>query len=87
MSKSLALQWTKGVSGEAKDQLELAVRHSTVALGRFKKMLEEKLVGLESQETKSDAYENPSWAYFQADLNGSKRAYKEMIALLSFLET
>lgn len=82
----LAVDWTKHLKDpEARKALEDSIRHSTVALGRLKAVIKEKIAVLHRAETSSEDYNNPGWAYRQADRNGRKAALKDLNDLLSFL--
>lgn len=85
MSK-LATVWLQTAkTPEEKENLEQGIRHSTLALGRLQEIILNKLDDITSAECKSVAYDKPAWAYYQADLNGQKKAYRELLDLVSFI--
>lgn len=82
----LAMAWLVGATTpEEKESLEAGIRHSTLALGKLEEIIVSKLSDITSRECKTESYDKPSWAYYQADMNGQKKAYRELIDLLSFL--
>jgi len=85
---TLSIEWTKHLQNDtaAKEQLELAVRNSTVAINRLLEILEEKKKNLDKSETSIFEYENPSWGYKQAHVNGKKASLDEIITLLQFIK-
>lgn len=85
--RSLATVWTKHLKDpQKKRDFEQAVRHSTLALGRFKQILQDELDSLENVSTSLDEFDSPSWAFKQAYRNGEKARIKKTLELLSFLE-
>jgi len=85
--RAIATKWTKHLKDtQKKKDFEQALRHDTLVLGRLLELLREDLQSLENKETSSEAYECPSWAYKQADLNGAKRELKKIISLIDFIE-
>lgn len=47
------------------------------------KLLEEEIDGIRLQSVKSSSYDNPNWAYKQADAIGYERGLRKLISLLS----
>jgi len=84
---TLSVEWTEHLQNDktAKDQLELAVRNSTVALVRLLEILEKKKASLERVEANTTQYEHPSWSHKQAHLNGKRASLDEIITLLQFI--
>ena len=70
-----------------KDPKELEYLHTVFSNGFFRDALEKMFMKLlaeeERKETSVKQYEDPSWAYSQADRNGYKRALRKMSSLLS----
>ncbi|AFE86216.1 hypothetical protein [Salinivibrio phage CW02] len=58
------------------------IRGSFVASYAYHKklleVLEDKLASVENESLSKDLYENPNWAFRQADIAGYKRAIKEI---------
>lgn len=50
----------------------------------FKDLLDNRIKALEKEVYNKKNYENPSWAYFQADINGQLRQLTELSSLLQF---
>lgn len=65
------------LKGDLEDLLRNTFIRSTLLKVINRMMAEE-----ERMETTLAAYDNPSWAYKQADLNGARRAYTKMQGLL-----
>lgn len=86
MSKKLATDWTKHLSDpEAKANFEMLVRNSVQVLSRLRDMIEEKQNNLLTAESRTSDYDNPSWAYKQADRNGRFASLKEVDQYFAFL--
>lgn len=76
--------WTKGMkrgSQEAKD-IEGAFKASAFLRNRMKEMLQAMLDEEISSKTSDNTYDNPNWAYKQADSVGYARAIRRMMATL-----
>lgn len=85
--RAIATKWTEHIKDpEKKKEFEKLLRHSNLSLGRLKEIAEDLLASLNRIEVKSEVYDNPNWAYKQADTNGMRRAYANIIQLLSFLD-
>lgn len=81
--KKLSLVWTKHLkTDEERREFEKTVRHDTLVLGRLEEIIQEKLSGLENREVSLDDYNNPSWAYKQAHMNGIRKGLTEILDLL-----
>lgn len=70
-----------------KDPKELEYLHAIFSNPFFQealgKMVENLLAEESRKETSVSQYDNPSWAYAQADRNGAKRAYRKLTSLLT----
>jgi hypothetical protein len=84
--KPLATLWTAGVKDEAKANLEQAIRHSTVALGRLYEILEQKENTLISQLT-GDSRFDKAWASETAHMLGRLQEIRAQRELLTFIRT
>lgn len=78
----LSLDWTKGMSETEKIEFIGVLSKSVWLTRRIRELLQERLDFLERKENTDRAYENPSWPYYQADINGSKREVKYLLSLL-----
>lgn len=79
--KKLDLRWCKNLKdpGEAK-AFERFVQGSWPVLDRLKEIIEE--MDVSDAPSKKQDYNNPSWAYRQADHNGYARALKSIKDLI-----
>lgn len=85
--KGLSLEWTKHLkTPEEKKQLEESIRHDTYVLGRLLEIIEDKIKDLDQGEISLASYDNPSWAYKQAHMNGTRQGLTTVKNLLSFLD-
>jgi hypothetical protein len=85
--KRIPLDWIKHLADDAeRKEFEAYIRNSGAVLRRFRQLIEDKERTLLAEETTPGDYDNPSWAYKQADRNGAKRALKQLKQLLEFLE-
>lgn len=82
-------RWKRGTgnSDEAWQERKQLVNKSRPILDILKDILEYELKCLESKKLSEQEYDKPSWAYYQADLNGSKRVYQKILDLVSIKET
>lgn len=81
---NLNLRWTKGLSKDRKENVEKLVRNSHIVLSRLKEIIDEDLRDL-NKYTETD-YDNPSWGFKQAHINGKQEYARQMLSLLNFLE-
>ena len=77
---SLASKWFAGVRPEDKAKHEETIRNSRYTLDILQKIVEDSL-RVETTPKRSD-FDNPNWAYAQADRNGAIRAYNSILALI-----
>lgn len=75
-------EWTKGLEEKDKENFLQALLHDTLVLGRLKTILNEYIEDLETRRNSHTSYENPNWAYIQADATGCIRTYKKIRDLL-----
>lgn len=78
-----SVAWFKDITDpQIRQHIEELLQNET-----FKEVFLKIIDELEAQEEriiyKLTTYDSPSWAYKQADLNGAKRAYRTMRALIS----
>lgn len=75
------IEWLKQLPDKKlQEDIENLLRNTFVRetfLGIIMRMQEEE----ERIETSLKSYDNPSWAYKQADLNGARRAYNKIRSL------
>ena len=84
-SNKIPLEWLKTAKGKDAEQLEITLRNATIALGEVRRILKERLRDLETKEMSESEYENPSWAYKQAHINGGKSELTRLIKLTDFI--
>jgi hypothetical protein len=83
--KRLAVDWTKHLPEEQKEEFEKSVRNSFHVLDRLFQIVEEKIAEVHDKESKEADYSSNSWAYLQAHRNGKIEGLKKVKDLLSFL--
>lgn len=85
--KAIATLWIEHIKDKEKQkEFEKLLRNSGISLGRLKDIIQDRLDALERAEVKAEIYDSPNWAYKQADTNGTRRAYMNILQLLSFLD-
>lgn len=78
----MKLNWTKGLSGDAKKDVVQEYASSGNLRARLEVLIREKQVTAQKTIIGKDAYDSPNWAYKQADHVGYLRAMEEIISLL-----
>lgn len=86
-SKSLSLEWTKGLEGKDKTDMQETIRHSTIVLTQLIRVIDDKLDSIDRVEVDIHTYEDPAYAYKQAHINGKRASLEEIRRLLDFLES
>lgn len=74
--------WTQVTDKQEEQDIRASFAGSLVLRKRLIKILEGKIEAYENASMSKDGYDCPNWAYKQADLQGYKRALKEVISLL-----
>lgn len=74
--------WTHGLDSEAEKDLRGNYVASLATRKRLKKLIEDKANSSLNASRSESAYENPNWAYLQADARGYERALNEIISLI-----
>ncbi|HET8689238.1 MAG TPA: hypothetical protein VFM18_21715 [Methanosarcina sp.] len=74
--------WTKGLTGQDKEEMQSLFHSSARLRSRIKLMIEEKINASRTKSVSEDAYDTPNWALKQADAIGYERALKEIISLM-----
>lgn len=73
---------TKGLN----EQEQMEIRQEFIASAHLRKrlitLMNERIDSARTKCISSSSYENPSWAYLQADNVGYERALKEVISIL-----
>ena len=74
---------TSGLDEQQKDEMEREFGASARLRERLIYILEGKMETNKKEVRSKENYQNPSWAYLQADGIGYERAISELISLLS----
>lgn len=83
--KPISAYWLDQDKGEDRTKTEEIVRHNIFLLSRLQSILLRQLSNIENEEQSKGVYDNPSWAFKQAHLNGMRQSYKEILKLTDFL--
>ncbi len=75
--------WTQGLDADQKKDVVADFKGSLVTRKRLSDMLQAKLANSVKGSHSKDGYDNPNWAYLQADARGYERALSEVISLIS----
>ena len=78
----MKVSWTKGVDKELQVDIRQNYKESLVLRRRLQVLLDEKIALSQKASRAKDSYENPNWAYLQADARGYERALSEIISLI-----
>lgn len=78
----MKLNWTKGLSGDAKKDVLQEYASSGNLRMRLEVLIREKQSSAQKAIIGKDSYESPNWAYKQADHIGYLRALEEIVSLL-----
>lgn len=73
---------TKGLTPERAAEVEGNFKAAALLRERLAVLLEEKAASSRSSVRSKETYENPNWAYLQADARGYERALLEVASLL-----
>ena len=75
--------WFKDLDEQSIIDLKQAYKESLLVRKSLSKLLEEKKRLSHAKSFSSTSYDNPNWAYLQADARGYERALNEIIELIS----
>lgn len=75
----MKLNWFSHLPKDQQEDFKKQIRSATDVLERLAQILQEK----QTEVVLSTDYDNPSWAYKQADRNGYDRALTEVINLIN----
>jgi archaellum component FlaC len=79
----MKLNWINHLPKDQQEGFKKQINSSRDVLERLQQILEDK----RTEVVLSTDYDNPSWAYKQADRNGYDRALTEVINLVNMKET
>jgi hypothetical protein len=74
---------TKGLTPEQTIEFRKDFVGSVILRKRLQDVLQSKADASNNASLSKDGYQNPNWAYLQADARGYERALKEVISLIS----
>jgi hypothetical protein len=75
--------WCSGLEPDAKKQMKDYFNSSPILRERLAYIINSKIKSRNSSSIALEEFDNPSWAYKQADKNGYERALLEIIELIS----
>jgi hypothetical protein len=75
--------WFSGLEPDAKKQMEDYFNSSPLLRERLAYIITNKIKSRNTKSMSLEEFDNPSWAYKQADKNGYERALLEIIELIS----
>lgn len=78
----MKVSWTKGVDKELAVDIRQNFKESLIMRKRLITLLDEKIAASQKTSRSKAEYENPNWAYLQADARGYERALVEIISLI-----
>lgn len=80
-----SLEWTSHIKDPVKKkEFEDLLFNSTTILNRLSDVLRSKGLSLARVEGNMEEYDNPSWAFKQAHVNGRKQELKTVLQLITF---
>lgn len=86
-SSSISTKWLQDLKDpKAREDFERVLRNDSVVLSKLKKIIEEFIVDVETNEMSLDDFDSPSWALKQASRLGEKRGLKKIRDLLTFID-
>lgn len=74
--------WVQGVGKELTVDITQNFKESLVMRRRLCQLIDKKLQDSWVGSASSTSYDNPNWAYLQADARGYERAMREIISLI-----
>lgn len=75
--------WVNGLDAEKKVEMKKEFNSSSLLRERLSALLTDKKRSNRKKNTLETAYDNPNWAFLQADSVGYERALEEVISLIS----
>lgn len=77
----MKLDWTKGLEEDHAKEIVHDFKGAPILRRRIRQILEERIEETRKTVISKVLYENPNWAYRQADLAGFERCLREIISL------
>jgi hypothetical protein len=81
--KQISLSLTRGLAQEDSAALLEAFNNNEFLLDNVKRTLKEKSAENKTKQISHALFDNPSWPYYQAHMNGYQKAIEEIIELLT----
>jgi len=78
----MKLNWTKGLEGQAKEDMEKSIASSAIALNRLEELIKEFDKTADNLLLSTSTLKETNWAYAQAVIVGERNAYKKILQLL-----
>ncbi len=79
----MKIRWKQGLEPQQQLDLESFYKDSKVIRGRLTAMLRDIIEEKRAASVASATYDNPNWAYLQADRVGYERAIRDVIELIN----
>lgn len=73
---------TRGLQGSELEAFERSYQNAHTVLDRISEVLQKEMTSLIKEEDAPERFENPNWAYYQAYMNGQRKAVRDLINLL-----
>lgn len=73
-------RWLDGLDAQNKSDITQAFKESALIRRRLKLLLEEEIETKRKSQVAKFNYDNPNWAYLQADFSGYERALRDVIS-------
>mgnify|MGYP001601879557 CR=1 FL=1 len=75
--------WINGLDAEKKTEMKKEFNSSSLLRERLSALITDKKRSNRKKNILESAYDNPNWAYLQADSVGYERVLEEVISLIS----
>lgn len=85
--QNLPTIWLRDKTPKEQEAIKELLKHNTLFINEFLSVLDKMESEELRKETTESQYDNPSWAYKQADSNGARRAYRKIRALFNMETT
>lgn len=79
--------WFRNKTDKEKEAIRFALENNTTLIDGLLELIYGFMDEENRAEVKLEDYNNPNWAYLQANRNGAKRAYSKIEALFKPVET
>lgn len=79
----MKIRWKQGLEPQVQKDLESFYKESKVIRGRLTQMLRDIIEEKRAASVAAVTYDNPNWAYLQADRVGYERALRDVMELIN----